>query len=165
MSDESKINVASGFNGGVSVSLRANSSAEFEALLADAQTSPTLAALLAKAGLAATEAQAVANVQAAFPQAQVSTVGQPLHSVSQNAGTPGLPLPNQAPLPQPQPVAQPAAPAAPPPTVPYPGDCPHGVRVYVDKPARGRPWRRFECAIPWSKENAATRCKPVNVEG
>ncbi len=143
---ESKINVATGFNGGVSVSLRADSSAEFEALLWDVSQSATLTSLLKSAGLnasAPTEQQAIANVQQAFPNAQVSTVGQPL----------------------PQPGQQAAAPAAAtPPNVPYPGNCEHGVRQYVDKPARGKAWRRWECSIPWSRDNAASRCKPVNVD-
>lgn len=89
-------------------------------------------------------AAAVAVVQQTFPQAApVSTVGQP--------------------LPQPTAVAQPAAAPAGPPTVAYPGNCAHGVRVYVDKPARGKPWRRWECAIPWSKD-AQGRCSALNVE-
>ena len=48
-----------------------------------------------------------------------------------------------------------------PPLTPYPGDCPHGQRVFLDKPAKGKPWRRWECAIPWSP-NAVGRCKAVN---
>lgn len=99
-----------------------------------------------------TEAQAVANIQQAFPQAQVSTVGQPLPQ-------PG----NVVQFPQPQPQVQQGTAPALPPGIDYPGDCPHGTRVYVDKPARGRPWRRFECAIPWSTETKDSRCKPVNV--
>jgi len=146
--DQAKINVATGFNGGVSVSLRANTAAEFDSLLADVKLSPTLAALLAALPAAqdpAGFAQATATVQAAIPGTTVipqptSTVGQPL----------------------PQPGAAPS-PAAPPPTAPYPGDCQHGPRVYKDTIARGNPWRRWECAIPWSKENSGQRCKPVNV--
>lgn len=149
---ESKINVASGFNGGLSVSLRADSAVEFEQLLSEVTSnSPTLTGLLQKAGLAVTAQQGVANVQQAFPQAQVvnqSTVGQP------------LPQPQIVSTPQAQPAAAPSVP----PGVTYPGDCSHGPRVYVDKPARGRAWRRFECAIPWSK-GVEGRCAPVNVEG
>lgn len=104
---------------------------------------------LAPVSAGVTEQQAVANIQQAFPNAQVSTVGQPLPQPS-----------NVIPLPQPQAAA--TAPAVPP-GVDYPGDCPHGTRVYVDKPAKGRPWRRWECAIPWSPETKDQRCKPVNV--
>lgn len=127
------------------------------------------AALVPASAGAVTEQQAVANIQQAFPNAQVSTVGQPLpqpgnvvpfpqplNSAQQNSGVPVLPVASQAPQ---------AAAAAPvvPPGVDYPGDCPHGTRVYVDKPAKGRPWRRWECAIPWSPETKDQRCKPVNV--
>jgi hypothetical protein len=145
VSENAKINVATGFNGGVSVSLRADSAAEFEALLADAKSSGTLSALLAQLPASGiTVDQAVQTVTQAFPGATVlpqpqSTVGQPL----------------------PQPQAQPAG--GTPPGVNYPGDCPHGVRTYKDSIARGNPWRRWECAIPWSKDAAASRCKPVNV--
>lgn len=145
-----KINVSTGFGGGVSVSLRADSGAELEALIAAATaTSPTLARLLQQGGvLAATEQGAVANVQAAFPAAQpVSTVGQPLPQ-------PGVPA---------QPVASP-----PPPTLVNPGPCDHGLpRVYVDKPARGTAWRRWECGKPWTRGDDAgnkARCKPINVD-
>jgi len=148
VSEEAKINVATGFNGGVSVSLRADSSAEFEALLADAKQSPTLASLLAQLPTAQDPAgvqQATAVIQGAFPGSTVlpqpqSTVGQP--------------------LPQP---AQSATPAAPP-TAPYPGNCDHGQRVYKDTIARGAPWRRWECAIPYSPQSKGDRCKPVNVQ-
>lgn len=93
------------------------------------------------------EATALANVQAVYPgtvAAPPSTVGQP--------------------LPQPGAVAQPpAAPVGPPPTLTHPGNCAHGgPYVYVDKPAKGRPWQRWECSVPWSRE-AVGRCKPINV--
>jgi hypothetical protein len=91
------------------------------------------------------EQVALANVQATFPAAVAappSTVGQP--------------------LPQPGPVAQPAV-SGPPPTVQHPGNCAHGgPYVYVDKPAKGRPWVRWECSVPWSRD-AVGRCKPVNI--
>jgi hypothetical protein len=151
MSDESKIHVSTGFGGGISVNLRANSAAELEQLVADASTnSPTLKRLMDQTGITtATFEGAVATVQAAIPAAQpVSTVGQPL------------------PQPVAQPVAQPTAPAAPP-TVANPGPCAHGPRVYKDTKARGAQWRRWECALPWVKGNDAhnaTRCAPVNVD-
>jgi hypothetical protein len=148
---ESKINVASGFNGGVSVSLRADSAAEFEALLADAANSPSLTNLLTQAGVVPGMTQAVATVQAAFPQASpVSTVGQPLPQ-------PGIGVPSTMP-------AAPAAPAQPP-TVVNPGPCAHGDRIYKDTNTSRGPWRRWECSLAWIKDNAAhnaSRCKPVN---
>ena len=121
------------------------------ALGPDSQSVIAQFAELAPVSAGVTEAQAVANIKQAFPQAQVSTVGQPLPQ-------PG----NVVPFPQAQPAPQATASAVPP-GVDYPGDCPHGTRVYVDKPARGRPWRRFECAIPWSPQTKDQRCAPVNV--
>jgi hypothetical protein len=148
---EAKINVATGFNGGLSVSLRADTAAEFDSLVSDALQSPTLAALLRNAGLNANvpdEAQAVANIQAVMPGTvvapPVSTVGQP--------------------LPQPQPAAAPTAqPSAVPPGVAYPGDCAHGPRVYKNTYTKRGAWARFECAIPWSRDGGPNRCQPVNV--
>ena len=90
------------------------------------------------------EAQAVANVQAAFPG---TTVAPPVSTIG-GFTPPGAPA---------------AAPvSALPPTVIYPGDCQHGARQFKDSIARGKPWQRWECAIPWSKD-AQGRCKPVNV--
>lgn len=98
------------------------------------------------------QATAVANLQSAGVVAGAPAVTAPVSTVGQ-------------PLPQPGTVAQPAAPVAAPPTVQHPGNCAHGgPYVYVDKPARGKPWRRFECSVPWSKD-ATGRCKPINVEG
>lgn len=152
---EPKINVATGFNGGVSISLRADSAAEFEAILADAHVSPTLSALLSKAGLGATETQAVQNIVTAFPQAQVSTVGQPL---PQPAAQPVTYQPIAAP------AAQPAAPSTPPPTVVNPGPCVHGERIYKDTVTKNGPWRRWECALPWSKgADNSQRCAAIKV--
>jgi hypothetical protein len=48
-----------------------------------------------------------------------------------------------------------------PPGVTYPGNCQHGQRVYRDSMARGRPWRRWECSIPWSPD-VQGRCRAVN---
>jgi hypothetical protein len=150
MTSEAKINVSTGFNGGVSVSLRADNAAELLALQNElrqaAASDQALASIVAVlvGGTPAHEAQAVATVQAAFPQAApVSTVGQPL----------------PAPAPWNQPVAQPGAT---PPGLGSGGNCAHGPRVFKDSVARGRQWQRWECSIPWSKE-AQGRCQPVNV--
>lgn len=150
---EAKINIATGFNGGISVSLRGDTAADVLQLQAELRIAAASDMALARAfapllGTQADEAQAMANVQAAFPAAQpVSTVGQPLTQ-------PVVTLP----------AAQPVANGTVPPGITYPGNCPHGARVYKDLPARGKAWRRFECAIPWSKDTAASRCKPVNVD-
>lgn len=148
MSDEAKFSVTKNFH-----TLRGDSLEEFQAnvesILGPASWGKVVASFQEAYGVGASEAQALQNIQNAFPNAQAaptSTVGQPL------------------------PAPAPASPVVPfaPPTVAYPGDCQHGQRVYVDKPARGNPWRRWECAQPWQKgavaANAA-RCKPVNVEG
>lgn len=165
MSDEAKINIASGFSGGVSVSLRANNAAEVEQLLADAANSPTLTRLLQQAGLFVPDQQGIANVQQAFPQAQPvaqpqSTVGQPVAYQPQVVQQPVV-------VQQQQPVAQSSnqqritGPAGAPPGITYPGDCAHGPRVWNDKPARGKAWTRWECNVPWSR-NATGRCDSIN---
>lgn len=171
---EPRIHVSTGFNGGVSVNFRADSAAELEQLINDAAAnSPTLTRLMQQVGLAVspvlTEAQALQNVQQTFPGAVVqpqSTVGQPLPPVQQ-------PQIIQQPqyIPQPAQQAQPVqtnqqripGPAGAPPNVAYPGPCAHGDRVYTDKPARGKAWRRWECNTPWTK-GAQGRCEPINVE-
>ena len=67
---------------------------------------------------------------------------------------------NVIPLPQPGSVV--AQPAGPPPMSADGGSCIHGPRVYKDTQTAKGPWRRWECAIPWSRE-AVGRCKAVNV--
>src|SRR6266498_1483474 len=42
----------------------------------------------------------------------------------------------------------------PPPTVTYPGDCEHGPRAYFSKSPKGKPWPRWECALPWTPQTA-----------
>jgi hypothetical protein len=142
MPDESKINVATGFNGGISVSLRADSADELDALVASVAASRSASLfteVTTRVTFAATsEQQALANVQQAFPQAS-NVVQMPTQSQQITAALVG-----------------------PPPGVAYPGDCDHGVRKYVDKPANGRPWQRWECAIPWSR-GVQGRCATVNV--
>lgn len=149
---EAKINVSTGFNGGVSVSLRADNAAELLALqgeLRQAAAADTALATIVAAlvGGGQTVDQAVAVVQQAFPQAApVSTVGQP--------------LPVAAPPWQTAPVAQPGG--VTPPGLVDPGPCAHGPRQYKDSnTARGQ-WRRWECSVPYSNETKATRCKAVN---
>jgi hypothetical protein len=85
--------------------------------------------------------RATANVNAGVG---ASTVGQPLNQ-------PGREDKGQS------------APQAPP-GVTYPGDCPHGTRSYKDSMARGKSWRRWECATPWSAgQDNSGRCKALNV--
>lgn len=159
MADEAKINVATGFQGGTSVALRADSFQDFATLAKSIFGEAAGQAFLENVfGDLAASFPVVGAIQViestmgpvgltntAIGQAPVSTVGQP--------------------LPQPGAVAQPAAqPAvANPPNLAYPGDCAHGVRTYKDKLARGKPWRRWECAVPWS-QGAQGRCDALNVE-
>ena len=89
------------------------------------------------------EREAVGNVIAAFPGAQVSTVGQP------------LPQPGYA------------QPAAPPPGAENVPACAHGPRVFNDKPTKNGAWRRYECALPWkpgaeNRDYNNSRCKAIN---
>lgn len=146
MSDEAKINVATGFSGGVSVSLRADSAQELDALVASVAASAS-AALFSEVTRVVTfsapnvDQQAIANVQQAFPQAQV------IQGVPNNV----VQMPTQ-----------PQAQAGPPPGANYPGDCAHGPRVYKSSLARGKQWNRYECAIPWS-QGVQGRCQAVNV--
>lgn len=150
---DAKLFLITGFSGGLSVGVQADTVAEFNQLVLELQQNPLLHSLFApalgQAGPAQTIEQATSVVTNAFPQAtQVSTVGQPLPQ-------PGVVA---------QPAAQPAVAAAPP-TVPYPGNCAHGVRIYKDTPARGAQWRRWECAVEWKKGDKAwndQRCAAVN---
>ena len=175
--EKGKIFAVTGFNqnNGLSVGVQADTREEFEAIVNElrqyAQRDAVVAQLFAPvvgvvqgAALPANppdEAQAMANIQAAIPGTvvvQQSTVGQP------------LPQPTVAAVPAATP-AQPAAAggaATAPPGVTYPGDCQHGPRVYVDRPARGKAWRRWECATPWkpgmTKAERDARCDAINVE-
>lgn len=175
---DGKIFVITGFSGGLSVGVQADTRAEFEAIVNELRQLAARDAVLAQLfapvvgvvqpqgalpPVQVTEAQAIQAVQQAFPGAQVvSTVGQPLPQPVNDpwASQPAVPAA----------VPQPAAPAAPalPPGVAYPGNCPHGVRVYNDKPARGKAWRRWECATPWkpgmTKAERDARCDSINVE-
>lgn len=169
MSEEARINVATGFNGGVSVSLRAENALELEQLLSAVSVqSPTLTRLLQQAGLFVPDQQAVANVQQTFPQAQV--VQAPVSTVGQVPAYQPAVVAQPAIVQQQAAVQQPAqsnqnripGPAGAPPGIAYPGPCNHGDRVYNDKPARGKAWQRWECAVPWSR-TAQGRCESINV--
>lgn len=71
----------------------------------------------------------------------------------------------QTTVPVPGPESHAQAQTSNPPGVTYPGDCQHGRRRYVDNtlPGQSRPWRRWECARPWSRQNAQTQCRAVSV--
>lgn len=151
MSDEGKIFAITGFGGGVSVGIKADSYTEFLNLAKDVYGDSVgelfavgvfehLRRFAPEATAVASVEQSVGGVQVVTPP--VSTVGAAL----------------------PQPPAAPQGNVAPlaPPSVPYPGDCEHGRRVYRDTKARGRDWRRWECAIPWSKD-VQGRCAHINV--
>lgn len=168
--EKGKIFAVTGFNqnNGLSVGIQADTREEFESIVNELRQYAARDAVVAQlfapvvgvvnagtvppAAPAVDEAQAMANLQAGFG-AQVSTVGQPLPQPTVTA-TPAQPAVSQ--------------PAAPPPGVTYPGNCPHGVRVYNDKPARGKAWRRWECATPWkpgmTKAERDARCEAINVE-
>jgi len=160
MSDEAAFSVTKEFH-----TIRGTDFAEFrsnvETLLGDGSFDRVATSFQDAFGVGASAAIAVAT--ASFPAAApvltvagsatgaTSTVGGVAAPVPQPTGTPGAP-------------AQPAAPPAALPGAAYPGDCAHGPRVYKTI-ARGGPWRRWDCAIPYSAEaqKAGTRCKAVNV--
>jgi|SRR6266498_639998 len=51
----------------------------------------------------------------------------------------------------------------PPPTIPYPGNCAHGQRVYfANHPKTGAAWPRWECALKWTRQNKDQRCETIN---
>lgn len=139
MSQEPKFKIASGFSGGLSVVINADSYGELLALAQEAYGDDEGSAFV-NAALNTLTPIIDGPVKAASAVIQGTLGGTPY--------TPG--------------AIPPAPGSGTPPTAPYPGDCPHGVRVYVDKPARGASWKRWECAVPWSKD-AVGRCKPVNV--
>jgi len=109
------------------------------------------------------EGQAIANLQAAglisgTPQTASAVIGL---AAAQQSHLTVVQQPQAA-----TPDHRAAVAEATPPTVVYPGDCPHGTRSYKDSLARGKQWRRWECFLPWEKGNEAhnaQRCKPVNV--
>lgn len=145
MSD-AKLFAITGFGGGVSLGIQADTYEEFLALAQQVYGDEDGAQFAAEAfdglrKLTAPTATAVSNLAAGGVVSGYSNV---------------VKMPQAAP-------AAPAVPAGPPPTLAYPGDCEHGQRQYKDTIARGKPWRRWECALPWSREIAAQRCKAINV--
>lgn len=158
MSD-ARLFAITGFGGGISIGLQADTYEEFVTLARQVfgDAAGTIFASEAFASLARdvspTAAAAVVAGQTVGP---VSVVGQ-------------LSQPQQAAV-APQPVAQPATNVVPlqqpavsnPPTLPNPGPCAHGPRVYKSTRTKNGQWTRWECAIPWS--NGATgRCEAINV--
>ena len=137
MSD-AKLFAITGFSGGVSVGLQADSFEEFldlaRQVYGDEEGQAFTEDIFNGLQRQSATATAVSNLQQGG--VGVSTVGVANNGVS-------------APLPQP-PVAD------------YPGDCAHGRRVYVDKATSRGPWRRWECAIPWSR-GIQGRCSAVTV--
>lgn len=151
MSD-AKLFTITGFGGGLSIGLQADSYDEFVAL--------------AKQVYGEAEGEVFANEafgglrRLASPGAEaVGVVRQGLGPVSVVSSSPA---PNVVPMPGTAPQAVPAGGI--PPGVEYPGDCAHGRREFKNTIARGKPWPRFECALPWSKgADNSQRCKPVNL--
>jgi hypothetical protein len=169
MSTEAPFSVTgkAGGRDGLLVTLRGDSFAELVANAAQVIGDPIAAEQFVKEvyGQALQTPMSAAVATVAKTLGPVSTVGQPL-PVPGHQAAPSTEAPWQAPS---APVATSApataAPAAAPP-IQYPGDCVHGQRVYRDSMARGKSWRRWECAVPWEKGNDASnnaRCKAVNV--
>lgn len=164
---EAKLFTASGFNGGVTVGIRGDSYDEF-INLAQQVYGKAAGAIFARdvfdrllKEFPAAKAAAVAD-QNIGPVSVVGQIAQPVTAV------PAVQQTNVVPLQQPQPVAQPTQSVAAlnPPGVANPGPCAHGPRVYRDSMAKGRPWRRWECALEWRKGDQAwnsQRCANVNV--
>jgi len=169
MSTESSFSVTgkAGGRDGLLVTLRGDSYAELVINAAEVLGS----AEAADAFIKEVYAQALQTPVSAAIATVAKTLG-PISSVGQPLPVPGH---QAAPTPEstwqaPEPSAATTAPAlAIVPAVPpidAPPACVHGPRVYRDSMARGRPWRRWECAVEWQKGNDASnaaRCKAVNV--
>ena len=156
------ISLGKGFNGGTQVTLYGDSFDELHKLLTPvygdvAAKELLIAAFQDLASNFSPTAAAISTVNAAV--GPVTEVQQPAPFAQPYTSTVGVPLVQPGAAPQ----QAAAAPGAVPPGVNYPGDCAHGTRSYKDSMARGKPWRRWECAVPWSK-GATGRCTPVNVE-
>ena len=163
MSDEAVFSVTKSFH-----TIRGNDLADFrqnvEGLLGDGSFDRVATSFQDAFGVgvaAATAAVYASPIAEAdrYPKAKIEALAR------SQAGLPPLPVPASPVAPA---LPQPGAPAAPPaslPGAPYPGDCAHGPRVYKDTVARGGPWRRWDCATPYSKEAQAAgqRCKAENV--
>ena len=142
MSDEAVFSVTKQFH-----TIRGNDLADFrqnvEGLLGDGSFDRVAESFQDAYGVGVTAATAAA--------ARIGAVAAPVSPVAAAVPQPGAPN-------------QPAPPASLP-GAPYPGDCAHGPRVYKDTVARGGPWRRWDCALPYSQEaqKAGSRCKAINV--
>lgn len=154
MSDEAKVFAITGFGGGVSVGIKADSYDEFVGLAkqvyGDTKGEQFALEIFNNLSQYAPTAQAAGNVQAVFPAA--TPVADPPF------------VPNNV---VPMPTATAPVVAATPPTLVNPGPCNHGPRQYKSNLARGKQWNRWECALEWKRgDNAwnAQRCQPVNAE-
>jgi hypothetical protein len=155
------ISLGKGFNGGTQVTLYGDSFEELHKLL-----SPVYGEVAAKELLVAAFQDLASNFS--VTAAAVSNVNAQLGPVTEVAAPPfQAPYTSTVGVPLAQPTAGAVPTAAPvaatPPGLNYPGNCQHGQRTYKDSMARGRAWRRWECAIPWSK-GVEGRCTPVNVD-
>ena len=148
MSEEARINVATGFNGGLSVSLRADSYEEFL----------TLACTLY--GDEAGEifaADILDTMLKSVPSAKATAV---LHSAVGPVSVVGT-----VPVPQPGASADspPWEPVQAPPMPNYPCPCTHGARIFKESVTSKGPWKRWDCALPWQKGmDPSLRCKAIN---
>ena len=171
MSTEAPFSVTgkAGGRDGLLVTLRGDTYAELVANATQVIGDPVAAETFIKEvyGQALQTPMSAAVATVAKTLGPVSTIGQPLPVPGHAAPSePVTAAPWQvAPAPPAAATAPATAPVAGPP-VEYPGDCVHGQRVYRDSMARGRPWRRWECAVEWQKGNDASntaRCRAVNV--
>lgn len=148
---EAKLFSTNGFNGGVSVGIRADSYAEF-VQLAQEVYGPEAGQAFAKSVFQTLldqvpEAKAVANL---------NNGGVAVQSVQPQA------VPNNV-VPMPQAQAQPQA-VPNPPTVQYPGDCVHGPRKFKSIRTKNGQWRFWECALPYQNNaDNSQRCQNINV--
>lgn len=99
------------------------------------------------------------DVPVAAATATVNQTVGPVTVVPDQGGSVSSGVPNNVvPMPQAQPQAVPN-----PPTVPYPGDCAHGPRVYKSSQTKKGQWTRWECAVPWqSNADNSARCAAIN---
>lgn len=148
---EARLFSTNGFNGGVSVGIRADNYAEFVAIAQEVYGD--------QAGLAFAQSvfqTLLDQVPEAKAVANLNNGGVAVQSVQPQAA------PNNV-VPMPQAQAQPQA-VPNPPTVPYPGDCPHGPRKYKSIQTKRGPWTFWECALPYQTgADNSQRCQNINV--
>ena len=148
MSEEAKFNVASGFSGGVSVSIRGTDYADFVRNATDA-----FGAVDGPAFAQHIFAPLLSEAKKNGVTVSVNAESAALNLIQDKLGA--------------TPVAQPGGPVAQPqtqqpaPAVPNGPSCAHGARTYKSTTGKNGLWNRWECAIPWSRD-AVGRCANIN---